>query len=127
MTVYKEWRLEYEYRPQNLSKEACYRYECLVKYRRLREKGFSEQEALEFLGVKRSTYFNWLKSLRKNFVFPANSGERCQTSLRAVLDLLHAHRATPAWLTPLSASSVRYPDFITSHKTIHRIVLFGRV
>ena len=52
-------------------------------------------------------------SLRKNFVFPANSGERFQTCLRAVLDLLHAHRATPAWLTPLSASSVRYPDFIS--------------
>ena len=82
--VQNEWRLGYEYRPQNLSEEVCYRYECLVKYRRLREKGFSEQEALEFLGVKRSTYFNWLKSLRKNFVFPANSGERCQSSLRAI-------------------------------------------
>ena len=61
MTVHNEWRLGYEYRPQNISKEAKYRYEILVKYRRLRSKGFSEQEALEFLGVKRSTYFSWLK------------------------------------------------------------------
>ena len=61
MTVYNEWRLGYEYRPLNLSKEASYRYECIVKYSRLRAKNFSEQEALEFLGIKRSTYFNWLR------------------------------------------------------------------
>lgn len=66
-TVQKEWRLGYEYRPLNLSKEACYRYECLVKYRRLRKKNFSEQEALEFLGIKRSTYFSWLKRYKNKY------------------------------------------------------------
>ena len=60
--VQNEWRLGYEYRQVTLSKEASYRYECLVKYSRLlRQKNFSEQEALEFLGLKRSTYFSWLK------------------------------------------------------------------
>lgn len=54
-----------QYRPQNLSKEAIYRYEILVKYKRLREKGFSEKEALEFLNVKRSTYYNWLRRYKK--------------------------------------------------------------
>ena len=55
------WRLNLRYRPQNLSKEACFRYEWMVKYKKLREKGFNEKAALEFLGVKRSTFFNWLK------------------------------------------------------------------
>ena len=59
--VHNEWRLSLRYRPQNLSKEACYRYDCIIKYRQLREKGFSEKEALEFLELKRSTFFNWLK------------------------------------------------------------------
>ena len=61
MAVYNEWRLKYNYRPLQLSKEACYRYEILIKYKHLREKGFSENETLEFLNVKRSTYFSWLK------------------------------------------------------------------
>ena len=61
MTVYNEWRLKYNYCPLQLSKEACYRYEILIKYKHLREKGFRESEALEFLNVKRSTYFSWLK------------------------------------------------------------------
>ncbi len=46
----------YDYRPRNQSKEACYRYECLMKYKKLREKGFKEKEALEFLNLKRSTF-----------------------------------------------------------------------
>ena len=37
--VHNEWRLGYEYRPLNLSKEACYRYEILNKYKHLRAKG----------------------------------------------------------------------------------------
>jgi hypothetical protein len=64
--VQNEWRLNLAYRPQNLSKEACYRNECLVKYRQLRAKNFSEQEALEFLNVKRSTFFSWLKRYKAN-------------------------------------------------------------
>ena len=48
----------------NLSKEACYRYECLIKYKKLREKGFSEKEALDFLNIKRSTFFLWQKNYR---------------------------------------------------------------
>ena len=66
MTVYNEWRLNLKYRPLTLSKEACYRYEILIKYKHLREKGFSEYEALEFLNVKRSTYFSWLKKYEKS-------------------------------------------------------------
>ena len=61
MTIYNEWALNISYRPKNLTKEASYRYEILIRYKRLREKGFSESEALEFLQVKRSTYFSWLK------------------------------------------------------------------
>lgn len=64
MVLYNEWRLKFNYRPMNLSKEACYRYECLIKYKKLREKGFSEKEALEFLNLKRSTFFLWQKKYR---------------------------------------------------------------
>ena len=64
MTVSNEWRLNYSYRPLKLSKEACYRYEILIKYKQLRSKGFNEGEALEFLGIKRSTYYNWQKKYR---------------------------------------------------------------
>ena len=42
------WNLSLAYRPQNLNKEACYRYDILVKYKLLRSKGFNEGEALEF-------------------------------------------------------------------------------
>ena len=64
MVLYNEWRLKFNYRPMNLSKEACYRYECLIKYKKLREKGFSEKEALDFLNLKRSTFFLWQKKYR---------------------------------------------------------------
>lgn len=67
MTICNEWALNISYRPQNLTKEASYRYEILIRYKRLREK-----EALEFLQVKRSTYFNWLKR-KKEIVIPENS------------------------------------------------------
>lgn len=66
MVLYNEWRLKYNYRPTNLSKEACYRYECLIKYKKLREKGFSEKEALDFLNLKRSTFFLWQKKYRNH-------------------------------------------------------------
>ena len=66
MTICNEWALNISYRPKNLTKEASYRYEILIRYKRLREKGFSESEALEFLQVKRSTYFSWLKEKRKS-------------------------------------------------------------
>lgn len=52
MTVYNEWTLNLSYLPQNLTEEACYRYNILIRYKRLREKRFSEKEALEFLQVK---------------------------------------------------------------------------
>ena len=65
--VENECCLGYEYRPFNLSKETRSCYECLVKYRKLRQKKFSEQEALEFLGLKRSTYFSWLKKYKSKF------------------------------------------------------------
>ena len=66
MVLYNEWRLKFNYRPTNLSKEACYRYECLIKYKKLREKGFSEKEALDFLNLKRSTFFLWQKKYRNH-------------------------------------------------------------
>ena len=68
MVLYNEWRLKFNYRPMNLSKEACYRYECLIKYKKLREKGFSEKEALDFLNLKRSTFFLWQKKYRNQCV-----------------------------------------------------------
>ena len=64
--------IKYILPPQNLTKEASYRYEILIRYKRLREKGFSESEALEFLQVKRSTYFSWLKE-KKEIVISENS------------------------------------------------------
>ena len=56
--------IKYILPPQNLTKEASYRYEILIRYKRLRE-----SEALEFLQVKRSTYFSWLKR-KKEIVIP---------------------------------------------------------
>jgi len=58
-------RISDGYRPHNLSEEAKYRYECIVKYRRLRAKGFREKEVLDFLDVKRSTFFSWLSRFNK--------------------------------------------------------------
>ena len=54
------WNLSLKYRPFNITEEAKYRYDCICKYKLLRSKNFNEQEALEFIGVKRSTFFNWL-------------------------------------------------------------------
>lgn len=48
------------YYPLKLSQTAKNKYDCIIKYKKLRQKGFSELEALEFLGVKRSTFFHWL-------------------------------------------------------------------
>ena len=55
------WNMSLGYRPFNLSSEAKYRYSCIVKYKKLRAKGLTEQEALEIIEVKRSTFYNWLK------------------------------------------------------------------
>lgn len=61
MTIqHNAYSLSLNYKPYTMSKEAIYRYDCLIKYQKLREKGFSEKEALEFLKLKRSTFFNWL-------------------------------------------------------------------
>ena len=65
MTQVKDVRLLSEsYRPFNITDEARYRYGCLIKYQRLREKGLSEKEALEIIEVKRSTLFNWKKKYK---------------------------------------------------------------
>ena len=47
-----------------LSEEAQYRYSCISKYKTLRKKGFSEEEALGFLEAKRPTFFDRLKTQR---------------------------------------------------------------
>ena len=35
------------YCPHNLTEEAKYRYDCIIKYKKLRAKGFDEKEALK--------------------------------------------------------------------------------
>ena len=65
MTDMKNARfLSERYIPLKLTEQAKYRYDILIKYKKLREKGFKEKEALEFLGVKRSTFFTWKKKFR---------------------------------------------------------------
>ena len=64
--VRQEWRLKYQYKPFNLKEEAKYRYDTLIRYKKLREKGFSEKEALEFLKVKRSTLYNWKRKYKEH-------------------------------------------------------------
>lgn len=59
--VHKASFLSYIYEPLEMSETAYYRYDCILKYKKLRNRGFTEREALEFIGVKRSTFFNWLK------------------------------------------------------------------
>ena len=51
-------KLNLGYYPHNLTEEAKYRYNCIIK--KLREKKFSEKEALDFLGVCRFTFYHWL-------------------------------------------------------------------
>lgn len=59
------WALSLTYKPFNLSETAKYRYDCIVKYRKLKDKGWSSKEAVEFLGIKRSTFFHWLNKFNK--------------------------------------------------------------
>ena len=65
MTNMKDARfLSKNYRPLKLTEKGKYRYDILIKYKKLKEKEFKEKEALEFLGVKRSTFFNWQKKFK---------------------------------------------------------------
>jgi len=57
-------KLGLSYKPFNLTDIAKYRYECIIKYKTLRNKGFNEKEALEFLDLKRSTFYSWLKKYK---------------------------------------------------------------
>ena len=66
MVVYNEWRLSFEHRPFTITEEAKYRYNCIVKYVRLRRKGLTETEAIEIIEVKRSTLFNWIKKYKEH-------------------------------------------------------------
>ncbi len=56
--------LSLTYKPFNISEKAKYRFSCIVKYQKLREKGLTEKEALEIIEIKRSTLFDWLKKYR---------------------------------------------------------------
>ena len=68
--VRQEWRLKYQYNPFNLKEEAKYRYDTLIRYKKLREKGFSEKEALELYKVlKKSSRY------RIKFISIENSAE----------------------------------------------------
>ena len=51
----------------DLSDTAKYRYDCILKYKKLKTKGFKEQETLEFIGVKRSTFYGLLNKFNKKF------------------------------------------------------------
>lgn len=59
------WKLSLKYSPFNITDEAKYRYDCIVKYRKLKEEGWSSQKAIEFLGIRRSTFFYWLNKFNK--------------------------------------------------------------
>ena len=59
------WNLSLKYGPFNLSEEAKYRYDCIVKYKKLKAEGWSSKKAIEFLGLKRSTFFHWLSKFNK--------------------------------------------------------------
>jgi transposase len=48
----------------NISATGLYRLEIIKKYKSLRMHNYNESEALKFLGVKRSTFFNWQKKLK---------------------------------------------------------------
>ena len=58
--------LSYKYSPLQLSEIATYRYDCISKYKELTEKeGWNSTKAINFLGVKRSTFFCWLSRFDK--------------------------------------------------------------
>lgn len=53
--------LSYKYSPLQLSEIATFRYDCITKYKKLTQiEGWSSHKAINFLGVKRSTFFRWL-------------------------------------------------------------------
>ena len=60
--VQKASFLSYKYSPLDVSEIAIYKYDCILKYKHLTEQeGWSSKKAINFIGVKRSTLFNWLK------------------------------------------------------------------
>lgn len=61
--------------PLNLSETALFRLKTVEKYKLLREK-FTEQEALNFLEIKRSTFFCWLKKYNEKATRLENKSRR---------------------------------------------------
>lgn len=76
--------LLYKYSPLQLTAEAKHRYDCILKYKELREQeGWSSSKAINFLGLKRSTFYKWLKrynsksgSIKKKTAELANKSRR---------------------------------------------------
>ena len=58
--------LSYKYSPLKLSEIATYRYDCISKYKHLTEQeSWSSEKAINFIGLKRSTFFRWLSKFNK--------------------------------------------------------------
>lgn len=68
--------IQKKYQPVQLSDIALYRFKIIEKYKKLRIKGLSEQEALEILEVKRSTFFCWLKKYNQKTTELENKSRR---------------------------------------------------
>ena len=138
MTIYNEWALNISYRPQNLTKEASYRYEILIRYKRLREKGFSESEALEFLQVKRSTYFSWLKrynnkcgTMRMKTTGLANKSRRSHNfrttkviSTQLVSHILKIRQAEPMYGKEKIKRELEKDNIFVSVSTVGRVLKY---
>lgn len=76
-------------RTDEISASAHNRLDQIKKYDRLREKGFSETEALAFLGLKRSTLYLWKQKLNKYGASGLEYGSRRPHHLRRPADWRH--------------------------------------
>lgn len=137
-TVHKACSLSLEYRPHNLSKDAIYRYEILIKYERLRTKGFSEIEALEFLKVKRSTFYSWLKrykskcgTINMKTAELANKSRRPHNfrkskiiSPQLVSHILNIRQAEPMFGKEKIKRALEKEDILVSVSTVGRVLKY---
>jgi len=65
MRTQSKVKIQNRYMPLKLSDYAKFRLTTIEHYKVLRQKNFTENEALSFLNVKRATLFRWLKQYKK--------------------------------------------------------------
>ena len=87
--VYDMFLLSKSYKPTQLSDIATFRLKAVENYLKLRQKGLSEDEALEIIEVKRSTFFRWLKKYKTRKTTELENKSRRPLNLRETKIISH--------------------------------------